>query len=655
VAAPAGSVSLQTVAPYAGWPLVLSLCVLVYWPGLSGPFLFDDYGSLADLGNLGGVRDWFTFKAFVFGGYTGPTGRPLSLLSFLIDANNWPADPWPFKRTNLVIHLLNGVLLGAITQAVLRVVGIAQKRARVLALVSAACWLLHPFLVSTTLYAVQRMAQLSTLFIFLGMLGYLRGRALLETRPRKAYVGMSIALGLGTVLSMLCKENGILLPLLVLILESTIIAAAPSPRATLQRYWKLLFLVLPSVVVGVYLVVHVFTNSFFEPIAVRNFSIFERLLTEGRILVDYLRHWYVPDLYTAGVFQDHFSKSTGLFAPVSTVLSLVFHVLLIGLCVRKRREWPLFAFGVLFYYGSHVLESTVLNLELYFEHRNYLAAAFLLPPLIVTLGDRLSRPLFAGVALLMIAVLAGFTRYSAGIWASYPAIVEASAQKAPLSARAQQQYALLLYNALRYDEALQHIDAAIERLPNDEQLLLLRSTILCNLGLLSAADFARMQHMVSSHAFDQRAMNLYETFVNSVNAQSCPDISPRDVRNLFASMLSVPVNADEQSLNYAEIQYFLGRVDVQLRDPERAMQDFRASLSARSSASRAMHMAAIMASSDYFDEALQLSDTALGWLRAGEANVLAGGQVSERDVLDFQSNIRLEMQEGHPDGDGLVE
>lgn len=95
------------------WLFVFGAAVVAYWPGLDGPFLLDDFGSIRALGDYGGVVDWQSFKIFVFGGHAGPTGRPVSLLSFLIDANNWPAESWPFKRTNLVIHLLTGAVLGS--------------------------------------------------------------------------------------------------------------------------------------------------------------------------------------------------------------------------------------------------------------------------------------------------------------------------------------------------------------------------------------------------------------------------------------------------------------------------------------------------------------------------------------------------------------
>ena len=40
--------------------------------------------------------------------------------------------------------------------------------------------------------------------------------------------------------------------------------------------------------------------------------------------------------------------------------------------VLWRRRYPMFALAVLWYLAGHIIESTVVPLELYFEHRNYL-------------------------------------------------------------------------------------------------------------------------------------------------------------------------------------------------------------------------------------------------------------------------------------------
>lgn len=635
---------LSAATYYVSWALLLTVGVMVYLPGLGGPFLFDDYGTLSALGDLGGVDDWVTFKAYVLGGFTGPTGRPLSLLTFLIDGNDWPTDSWPFKRTNLVIHLVNGVLLGAVIVKILRLTGIEKVRSQWLALLSAALWVLHPFLVSTTLYTVQRMAQLSTLFVFVGIYWYLHGRSFLVKNPRKAYATMSVSVGLCTLLATISKENGALLPLLVLVVEFTIVSSQGQRLPPLNRLWVALFLVAPSLAVLFYLGFRTVTINFFEFYASRNYSPYERLLTESRILVDYLMHWFVPKIYTSGVFQDHFPKSTGFFSPISTAVSVLFHLVLITVCVVRRRSWPLLAFGVLFFYASHLVESTVLSLELYFEHRNYLAASFLFLPVIVQLQEKVNPSLFVTAVVIMLIVLAGFTRYTTDVWESYPKIVEASATKAPTSARAQRQYALNLYNDRQYGASLRVIDAAILRIPDDEKLRVLHSTVRCNMGLLTDAEFEQVTQEVSVRAFDPRSRTLYGTLVRAIIEQRCPSVRLPTLRAFFSEMLNVPLNADPHSLRHHFIKHFIGQVDVAMHEPALAVQSFHESLEARPGASQAMLMAALMATNEYYDEALHLSKVALAQINARKIDIFDAGKVSADDIIEFQKNIRLEIE-----------
>jgi hypothetical protein len=225
--------AVRQYAAYAALVGVLFLTALIYWPGLAGSFLFDDYPNLEKLGTRGPIESFELLRQYVTSGFSGPTGRPLSLLSFLIDANNWPTDPWPFKRTNVVIHLIVGVVLFATTHKLFVSIGRSARDASWIALLATSLWLVNPFLVSTTLYAVQRMTQLAALFALGGIWFYLRGRELLAIDPRRGYATLCIGLPVFTLLAMLSKENGALLPLLVLVLHATLNRrwATPAPRA----------------------------------------------------------------------------------------------------------------------------------------------------------------------------------------------------------------------------------------------------------------------------------------------------------------------------------------------------------------------------------------------------------------------------------------
>lgn len=639
---PAWSWNGIDLLPLLGWAMVLLFVVLAYWPGLVGPFMLDDFGTLPALGDYGGVVDWETFKAFVFGGTSGPTGRPLSLLTFLADANNWPAESLPFKRTNLFIHMINGVALGVLITFVLRCVDVEQRRIPWVALVSAAVWMLHPFLVSTTLYIVQRMAQLSTLFVFAGLALYLYGRLLSVDDSRRGYLVMSAAVGVFTLCAMLAKENGILLPILVGVIELTVVASQPGRFPALNRAWAALFIAVPTVVVVAYLGAQLFRGDFLEVVPPRDFSLYERLLTQGRVLAEYLQHWFLPKLYTTGVFQDHFIKSTGLLQPVTTIAGIALHLAALAFAFLKRRQLPLVSLAILFFYASHLLESTTVNLELYFEHRNYLAAALLFLPLVEFLGRKLPARSFVLASVVLIMLVGGFTRYSANVWRSLPSMVELSALKAPTSARAQSQFAKLLFYYQRHDAALAVLDKAIAVIPRDDPLLLTnRLYFLCSTNSLENSDYEAMAERLSRLPFDIQATKPYNQFAQEVVDGRCPNIRVEQVEALFTRMLEVPHNGNASSREYAQIQFLIGYMRMHARRPDAALSAFDASLDAKPEPAHAMMMAELLASAGHRRQALQLAAKARALLDAGAAdNPRRVRGISSADIDGFEEQVR---------------
>jgi len=637
-------IDARSRATAIAWGVVMLAVILAYWPGLQGPFVFDDFKSLRDLGYLSGVKDWDSFMAFVFGGTSGPTGRPLALASFLIDGNNWPTDPWPFKRTNLVIHLLNGVLLGAVTRQILQLLDFDRESAARLALVSAAAWLLHPFLVSTTLYAVQRMTQLAMLFSIGGMITYLYGRSLLGTNKTKAYLVMTVSLGVFTVLATLSKENGALLPMLIGVVEITIFASRGDSQPRLDRRWSFVFLGIPSMFIVGFLGYAFFSVDFLETQGFRDFSIFERLLTQPRVVADYLQNWFLPKLYTTGVFQDHVMKSTGLLAPVSTAVAAAFHIGLIVLAFVKRRQLPLLAFAILFFYSSHLLESTVLNLEMYFEHRNYLPAAFLFLPLIVFVNSKVEGRKAFVVGVVILAALGGFTRYSATVWSDYNSMIEASAYKAPTSARAQVLYARQLLKEGHYDASLSVIDRAAATIQNSTPLLQIsRALIRCSLGRLSESDMDELVSRLAPLPYDGRKLELYEVFVDALAAEQCVSTGTRDMYRLFSTMLEDDESLTAGSLSLSHVHYLSGLTALRLNRPEDAMEHFLASVSAQPKPSPTMKMADLMFTSKYFAEALELSGMALRQIEEDQADLLDNTNPLENSIHEFRKMVRAEL------------
>ena len=250
----------------------------------------------------------------------------------------------------------------------------------------------------------------------------------------------------------------------------------------------------------------------------------------------------------------------------------------------------------------------------------------------------------------VLLLLSGFTRYSATVWADFSSMVEASARKAPTSARAQADYAKDLFNVGRYEESLRVIDQAIAAIPtSNPQLLLNRLTMLCKLGILSADEFERTAIELSATVYDPRLISIYNEFVSTAVMQQCGDVSLAVLRGVFANMLEVPANADIQSQRYSQIKYFVGLVDAHNGEPLQAITAFEESLQAEPNAKSAMNMAALLATNRYFEEALYFSTLALAELEKSSQGMLSSAGVSEADIRNFQAIIRADMnavQEG---------
>lgn len=351
---------------------LLSIAVIVlcgwfaYAPALGGALLFDD---VSNLGGLARIEDPLSALIFVFSGHAGPLGRPLSLATFVPQAEAWGGSPEPFLTVNILIHLLNACLVAWVLHRLTILIGLPAKNRLFVALSAAAIWLFMPLLASASLMVVQRMTTLSAALVLLALAGYLHARGAIDRRPARSLIAMSTCLVAGTVLAMLAKENGALLPTYVLVLEATLLVRPEGISQPRWRQWKTVFLLMPTFLILAYLVYRMPYSA--ELVLRRDFTAWQRLLTESRILWEYIFNAFVPQPGQFGPFHDGYPPARTLLHPV-TLLAVSSWVTALALALRWRRRYPLISFAVLWFLAGHLLESTVLSLELYFEHRNYL-------------------------------------------------------------------------------------------------------------------------------------------------------------------------------------------------------------------------------------------------------------------------------------------
>ena len=360
----------------SAWLGALLLGALVYLPGLPGAFVFDDIGSISN--NPAIQLQVLSAHGLLQAVLSAPVGgllRPISTLSFVLDAYFFGVNPEPFKITNICIHVAVGALLWFLARELLRGYRASSGKAlddRTVAWLSlAACslWLVHPLNLTSVLYAVQRDNALATLFAVAALLAYMAGRRKPGTGGRLL---IWLLTPLCTAIGMLCKENAALVPAFILVIEFTLLGfREPGGGKSRAACWFLgIFLLLPLLAACALTAVK--PGFFFASYVGRGFTLYERLLSEPRVLLDYLRWAFVPDLRQLGLFHDDIAPSHGLLEPITTLPCLVAIAGLLAAAVLLRRKFPLLSFGILWFFAGHLMESTVLPLELAFEHRNYL-------------------------------------------------------------------------------------------------------------------------------------------------------------------------------------------------------------------------------------------------------------------------------------------
>lgn len=422
--------------------MLLCLVGVVFTPGLGGFFLLDDYGSLAPLGDWGQINTFAKWWDYVATAYNGPNGRVIATASFTLNAITWPANPFWFLVTNLIIHIFNCLLLFYLLKQLFTLANI--KKAFALALVAAAIWALHPLQVSTVLYVVQRMAQLEFTFNILALIAYLQFRISITQHAIRRSITYLALTGFCGLLALLSKETAVLIPLQLAIIE-LFLRYSHSQLRWPNRYWVWVVVWLPLLLL-IYLLVAEVLRYYTYPSSMerRGFTVVERVLTQQRIVGDYLALWFVPKIQTAGVFHDGYPISKSILSPVSTLVWLCLHVGVVLASVVVRKRWPVLTLGVLWFYGNHIIESSVILLELKYEHRNYLPTVGLSlvcawALLSLPVGRALRRSLIGLVVLSL-----SFATYSrANLWGNPKEAVLVWIEENPNSSRA-------LENAILY-------------------------------------------------------------------------------------------------------------------------------------------------------------------------------------------------------------
>jgi protein O-mannosyl-transferase len=422
---------------------LLFIAVFVYLPGISGGFIYDDYSNF--LQNQAINNSELSFSSAwtaTLSGTSGPLGRPIAMLSFYLNYQLSGFSPLTYKLFNIAIHGLNTLLVFFIVCRLLNLLlnqgchSKSKHEVEHLALWVTILWAVHPINLTAVLYIVQRMTSMAATFTLLGIYYYLILREHPNSNLKMMITKLSFIILLG-VSAALCKEIGLLLFLFLFVIECFLFQWR---TPTLQEGWCLKIFYISVLFIPLCLVCIIFMNGELTAnYAGRTFDLAQRVLTEFRVLWFYIFQILLPQANLFGLYHDDFIVSTNLIEPISTLWSITAFIILIVFIRICIRNYLWFSFGLSFFLAGHVMESTILPLNLVHEHRNYLPSLGMIIIFVIFLNliiNRIKSNKSNLVFVIIILLFATITMSRAYDWSDVILLGERMVQRHPDSATA---------------------------------------------------------------------------------------------------------------------------------------------------------------------------------------------------------------------------
>ncbi len=376
--------------------LILTAAVLLcYSNTLTNPFIFDDIPNILENKHI--RLDRINFDTLLEAAFGSPSQRrPLSNLSFAL--NYYFSGYWvqAYRIVNILIHIVTGILLYYVIKSALQASwnragkwrvapvnptsgcqdGKTLGRTPILPFMTAFVWVVHPLQIQSVTYLVQRMNALAAMFFLLAFFLFITADTVRQTHKK---VMLYALCGISGVAALASKEIAATLPFCLLLYRWFFVLDLKWQH--IKRELLALILVFAILVV---LTIFFLGSHPWEAIqagySTRQFTMPQRVLTEFRVIVFYVSLFLFPHPSRLNL-DHHFLVSKSLTEPITTILALTLIIGTVVFTAGLSRKFRVVSFCILWYLGNLLLESSVIGLEIIFEHRNYLPSmslAFLL-------------------------------------------------------------------------------------------------------------------------------------------------------------------------------------------------------------------------------------------------------------------------------------
>jgi hypothetical protein len=351
---------------------LVAFVFIVYSSNLDGSFIFDD--SRIENNPQLHITSLSLHNLAKAGFESSPSTRPVSYMTFALNYYFHGFQTRGYHLVNICIHALAAILLFLLIRTTLNLPPLRSKYSIYawLPFAAALVWAVHPLQTQSISYIIQRMNSLAALFYILSI--YLYARARLARNTEKKWLLFIGAISAG-ILALGSKETAATLPFFIFLYEWFFFRDLKLSWLKRQVIPALIMLAGITFLVLLYLgrnPLEYITATYGS----REFTLSQRLLTEFRIVVFYISLLLFPHPSRLNL-DHHVILSTGIFSPVSTLISAVILLLLFIAALVSARKYRLLSFCLLWYLGNLVIESSFIGLELIFEHRNYLPSMML--------------------------------------------------------------------------------------------------------------------------------------------------------------------------------------------------------------------------------------------------------------------------------------
>jgi len=559
---------------------LLIILLLVYSNSFQGEWHFDDYHNIVDnrcvhLRSLSTDDLSRSFYGLTCDAADRRISRPLAYASLALNFLADGTQVTGYHLVNFVIHFTAALFLFFLVRMTLALPSMKEQYGSVaypVALLSAFIWATSPLQVHAVTIIVQRMASMAGLAYVASLYFYARARTAGQGRSRPVFYVLCVISALAAFAT---KENTAVLPLSLLLYDLFFIQgiATVSVKRTLKGS------VLPIAVVVVLGLIYTdfsLQQGTYEA-GVRPFSPLERLLTQGRVLFFYVSLLLYPIPSRLTLLHD-IEISRSLFDPSSTLAAIVGIVLCILFAVLRARKYPLLSFATLFFILNHLVEGTVIPLELVFEHRNYIPSMFLFVP--VAYGmlrcldyfaySRGFQAFMAGGLALLLAFQGHTTFHRNDIVRSDVHLWLDNVRKSPELSRPRINLAKQYYEAGMYDDAFRELKTA-EDLNRDTNL---RQIGLASYGL-GVYYLDRKKDVDRAEQQFARALERYPGYAPAIVALAKLRLQRKDVEGAWGLIREhVPLHRnDVEMINcYALVLLKKGNTSEALKAAARAME-----------------------------------------------------------------------------------